>query len=90
MKRGRPVEQPIEVKEKFTRVVKHDDGSVTTWYYDYSKTKLGPIKTETKYPKGLVMCATALAMTFCPTGLKSITKGYIYMMLKLCLQKVYV
>ena len=54
MKRGRPVEQPIEVKEKFTRVVKHDDGSVTTWYYDYSKTKLGPIKTETKYPKGML------------------------------------
>ena len=45
MKRGRPVEQPVEVKEKFTRVYKHDDGSVTTWYYDYSKTKLRPIKT---------------------------------------------
>ena len=49
-----PSHDPLEVKEKFTRVVKHDDGSVTTWYYDYSKTKLGPIKTETKYPKGML------------------------------------
>ena len=54
MKRGRPVEQPIEVKEKYKQVFKHEDGSVTTWYWDYSKTKLGPIKTETRYPKGML------------------------------------
>lgn len=54
MKRGRPPEQPAEVKEKYTRVVKHSDGSVTTWFYDLSKTKDGPIKTETKYPKGML------------------------------------
>ena len=34
MKRGRPVEQPVEIKEKYTRIVKHSDGSVTTWFYD--------------------------------------------------------
>jgi hypothetical protein len=54
MKRGRPVEQPVEVKEKYKQVFKYEDGSVTTWYWDYSKTKLGPIKTETKYPKGML------------------------------------
>lgn len=54
MKRGRPSEQPIEVKEKFTRVYKYDDSTVITWFYDYSKTKDGPIKTEAKYPKGML------------------------------------
>ena len=53
MKRGRPIEQPTEVLEKFTRVVKHSDGSITTWFYDYTKTKNGP-KRDRKASKTVI------------------------------------
>lgn len=57
MKRGRPIETPIEVKEKWELVMhefpsKPELGWTDTWYYDINKTKLGPYKTEIKYPRG--------------------------------------
>ena len=53
-KRGRPVEEPIEQKIKYTQVFEYEDGSVTTWYWDKSISTSSPIKTETKYPKGML------------------------------------
>jgi riboflavin synthase alpha subunit len=52
VKRGRPVEEPKEEQVKFTQVIKHSDGAVTTWYWDKSIRTDGPIKTVTKWPKG--------------------------------------
>jgi|TARA_B110000240_G_scaffold195676_1_gene245864 hypothetical protein len=56
MKRGRPSEQPAEVKEKWTQEwfdvpTKHELGCKHTWHYDNSKTTNGPWKTEITYPK---------------------------------------
>ena len=51
-KRGRPKAEPIEEIVKYTQVFKYDDGAVTTWYWDKSISTDGPIKTETKWPKG--------------------------------------
>jgi hypothetical protein len=53
-KRGRPKSEPKEEVTKYTQVVKHDDGAVTTWYWDKSIRPFneGPIKTVTKWPKG--------------------------------------
>ena len=34
---------------QFTREYKNTDGSVSVWYYDYSKFQNGPIKVETGY-----------------------------------------
>ena len=34
---------------QFTREYKNTDGSVSVWYYDYSKSQNGPIKVETGY-----------------------------------------
>lgn len=51
-KRGRPKDEPVEEIVKYTQVVKHSDGAVTTWYWDKSIRTEGPIKTETKWPKG--------------------------------------
>ena len=53
-KRGRPKDSPIEEIIKYTHVVKHSDGAVTTWYWDKSIRTEGPIKTETKWPKGML------------------------------------
>lgn len=52
--RGRPKSEPKEEVTKFTQVVKHDDGAVTTWFWDKSVRSFqeGPVKTETKYPRG--------------------------------------
>jgi hypothetical protein len=53
-KRGRPKESPIEEKIKYTQVFKYNDGAVITWYWDKSVRTEGPVKTETKWPKGLL------------------------------------
>ena len=50
--RGRPKDTPVEEIVKYTQVVKHNDGAVTTWYWDKSISIDGPIKTVTKWPKG--------------------------------------
>ena len=52
VKRGRPIEEPIEEKTKYTQVFKNDDGAVMTWYWDKTIRTEGPIKTVTKWPKG--------------------------------------
>jgi len=52
VKRGRPKVEQVKEKIKFTQVVKHSDGAVTTWYWDKSVRVDGPIKTITKWPKG--------------------------------------
>ena len=51
-KRGRPKDTPVEEIVKYTQVVEHSDGAVTTWYWDKSIKTEGPIKTVTKWPKG--------------------------------------
>tara|TARA_R100001443_G_C3311679_1_gene167890 strand:- start:76 stop:489 length:414 start_codon:yes stop_codon:yes gene_type:complete len=56
MKRGRPVETPIEIKEKWEMVThefptKPELGWTSIWYYDINKTTSGPYKTEMKYPR---------------------------------------
>lgn len=52
--RGRPKDEPAEEIIKFTQVITGSDGAVTTWYWDKSIRSFqeGPIKTETKWPKG--------------------------------------
>ena len=50
--RGRPKDTPVEEIIKYTQVVKHNDGAVTTWYWDKSISIDGPLKTVTKWPKG--------------------------------------
>ena len=50
--RGRPKDTPVEEIIKYTQVIKHNDGEVTTWYWDKSISIDGPIKTVTKWPKG--------------------------------------
>ena len=57
MSRGRPSEQ-IEVKTKWEQVFyeypsKPELGEITTWYYDIKKSKNGPYKVETTFPKGV-------------------------------------
>jgi hypothetical protein len=57
-KRGRPAINTEPMPEKFERVFfqyEHekvrDQGNKTTYFYDVNKTKNGPYKTETVYPK---------------------------------------
>tara|TARA_R110000744_G_scaffold292459_1_gene402987 strand:- start:435 stop:845 length:411 start_codon:yes stop_codon:yes gene_type:complete len=57
MSRGRPSEQ-IEQKQKWEQVFhehpsKPELGETTTWYYDINKSKNGPYKVETSFPKGI-------------------------------------
>ncbi len=56
-RRGRPAEQPWVQPEKWTREFydvpsKPELGGKSVWYYDLSKSKHGPWKTEHTYPKG--------------------------------------
>jgi len=56
MKRGRPAETPVEIKEKWELVThevpsKPELGWTSTWYYDIKKSTTGPYKTEVKYPR---------------------------------------
>ena len=56
-RRGRPVETPTVVLEKWTREFyevpsKPELGSKMVWYYDVDKAQNGPYKTEVTYPKG--------------------------------------
>ena len=56
-RRGRPVETPTVVLEKWTREFyevpsKPEIGSKMVWYYDVNKAQNGPYKTEVTYPKG--------------------------------------
>ena len=56
MKRGRPTEQLIEVKEKWEVVTyevptKPELGWKSVWYYDINKSTEGPYKTEVTYPR---------------------------------------
>jgi hypothetical protein len=57
MKRGRPVENPIEIKQKWVETYyevpsKPELGWSSKWYYDKSKTQFGPYKVEHTPPKG--------------------------------------
>jgi len=56
-RRGRPVESPSIVLDKFERTfhevpTKPELGWKMTWHYDINKTANGPYKTEVTYPKG--------------------------------------
>jgi len=56
-RRGRPAEVPAVVLDKFERTfyevpTKPELGWKSVWYYDNSKSKNGPYKTEMTYPKG--------------------------------------
>jgi len=56
-RRGRPAEVPAVVLDKFERTfyevpTKPELGWKSVWYYDSSKSKNGPYKTEMTYPKG--------------------------------------
>lgn len=56
MSRGRPKEIIQEVKEKWIEEYiefpsKPELGSKCVWYHDIDKSKNGPYKTETTYPK---------------------------------------
>lgn len=56
-RRGRPIETPSEVLEKFERTfyevpTKPELGWKMIWNYDMNKTANGPFKTEVTYPKG--------------------------------------
>ena len=56
-RRGRPVETPIEYKDKWIREYyevpsKPELGYKMTYYYDVNKNGNGPYKTEIVYPKG--------------------------------------
>ena len=57
MSRGRPSEQ-VEVRTKYEQVfyeypTKPELGETTIWYYDDKKSKNGPYKVETSFPKGV-------------------------------------
>jgi len=40
-----------EPLQKYTRVYTNDDGTVSTWHYDRTKSGSGPIKVEHQYTK---------------------------------------
>ena len=40
-----------EPLQKYTSVYTNDDGTVSTWHYDKSKSSSGPIKVEHQYTK---------------------------------------
>ena len=40
-----------EPLQKFTREYKNDDGSVSIWHYDRSKSASGPFRVEHQYTK---------------------------------------
>jgi len=40
-----------EPPQKFTRVYTNEDGTVSTWHYDKSKSAYGPFKVEHQYTK---------------------------------------
>lgn len=48
MSRGRPKENDTPVL-KYTQKFKHLDGSITTWVWDKTINKNGPISVETEY-----------------------------------------
>jgi len=57
VKRGRPSEQPLIVREKYTQTFyevpsKQELGWKSIWHFDLDKSKVGPWKTEHTPPKG--------------------------------------
>jgi len=40
-----------EPPQKFTREYTNDNGTISTWYYDRTKSSSGPFKVEHQYTK---------------------------------------